>query len=582
MFVYACLAHRFPPCDPTGSFPVRTCKSACEALYTKAELCSAAFSTATSSGLGASIARCNKAGETIGDAALSANFLYPIYLPAWKGEPYFVDDSSSATYQETDGMGKSAPVVCGKIPATGYESGSGVQQQTCAATVCSAPLMKRRLPSLVDTKKDLNMRNASNVDYCKTAEDCTNCTDTCVIGCPYPLLYSDAQYTMQWALVWVPGVLALPIVLLIIVSENAKLAGMKRKNITDRYMQLAAVFCLLHILTDSIPSMVLRNDMRCDGQDSYSQQLNLYGSKAQYVGRVKPNLLQALMFTVVLTLYKVRCQLKASLKMQRYTPGCGLKTATWLLIFVVPLTCYVANLVITSNPWVDTSSNYRKANGYPLVYASLYIPNDIRYQFTSGPKFPTVADEYLWVQVPLMVAGALALVLAAALLGTVYDMHASTNGKSEKGSDSTTKKLAWNMLRFAGAVIICVLLNAAATISYLPNALDFGLALNEFKRCALSGIPTEFFNQTSDMIKVGYNLSDVVFTEKDLLNVTTKCGFSKEGAPSNSLICLLLISQSLPDLLFGIVFAVPAIKQLASRIGKSMAKVDAYSANSSE
>ncbi len=541
-----------------------------------ADLCQAAFFTANAAGLGANIAQCNFDGELVGDSTKTANFLYPRYLPAWKDQPYFVDDSSSKAYVETDGTGKSGTVTCSEVPASGFTS-SGGKPVCSAAQKCAAPLVNRRLPIFVNASSDLNMRNPSNVDFCNTTEDCTNCTDTCVIACPYPLLFSDNEYTAQWSLVWVPGVLALPFVLLIIVSENAKLAGMKKKNITDYYMQLAAVFCLLHIVTDSIPSMVLRNDMRCDGHDSFSIQLNLDGSTAQYVGRVKPNLLQALMFTVVLTLYKVRCQLKASLKMQKYTPGIALKTVTVLLIFVVPLVCYAANLSFSGNDWAATSSNYRAANNYPFVYASLYIPNDIRYQFTSGPKFETVEEEYLWVQAPLMVAGALSIGLSVALLKTVYNMHASTDGKSDKSSTSATKKLAFNMLRFAAAVIICVLLNAAATVSYLPNALDFGLALNEFKRCALSGIPTEFFNQTNQKIVEGKTMSQVVFTEKDLYNVTRKCGFSLQNAPSNSLICLILASQSLPDLLFGIVFAVPAMKQLAGKIGQR-SKVAATSA----
>ncbi len=540
-----------------------------------ASFCESAFNTAAGAGLGGNVANCNAPGELIGDEALVANFLYPNYLPAWKGQPYF---PVGPTYEETDGMGNSATLECGRIPATGFGS-----KQVCEKTQCSEPLVMRRLPVFVDPATDLNLKNASNVDYCNSTEDCTNCTDACVVSCPNPLLFNETagEYTTQWLLVWVPGIVALPFVLVIVFSETVKLAGMKKKNITDRYLQLAGLFCLAHILTDSIPSMVLRNDMRCDGHDTYSQQLNMHGSKAQYVGRIKPNLLQALMFTVVLTLYKVRCQLQASIKMQKYTPGPALKSMTLLLVFLVPGACYAANLLITNNPWADTSSNYRQANNMPFVFPSLYIPNDIRYQYTSGPKFETVNQEYFWVQAPLMIAGACSVVLSAQLLCTVYKMHASSSAKSDKGSTSATKKLAWNMLRFSFAVIICVLLNLIATVSYLPNALDFGLALNEFKRCAMSGIPSAMFNRTSNKVNDGLKLADVVFTEKDLDSVVRKCGFNKNQAPSQGLICLLLISQSLPDLLFGIVFAMPAIKQLTVKVGKLTSKVGATSANSS-
>ena len=58
------------------------------------------------------------------------------------------------------------------------------------------------------------------------------------------------------------------------------------------------------------------------------------------------------------------------------------------------------------------------------------------------------------------------------------------------------------------------------------------------------------------------NASAHVFAETDLNTTLEKCGNIIEMAPPVATIQLLLLSQSLPILLFGGLFALPALRQL--------------------
>jgi hypothetical protein len=105
-------------------------------------------------------------------------------------------------------------------------------------------------------------------------------------------------------------------------------------------------------------------------------------------------------------------------------------------------------------------------------------------------------------------------------------------------------------------------------------------------------IPAKYFNETSgELLKEILNpttgMMDMVdptkitIRDKTANGTITFCGDIKASRPAPELIYLLLLSQSLPVLLFGVVFAVPALKQLHSSLAKLSSKVGATSSASS-
>ncbi len=78
------------------------------------------------------------------------------------------------------------------------------------------------------------------------------------------------------------------------------------------------------------------------------------------------------------------------------------------------------------------------------------------------------------------------------------------------------------------------------------------------------------------------NIDKITVRDKSHNGTIAACGDIKSFAPAAELLYLLLLSQSLPVLLFGVVFAVPALKQLQTSLAKLSSKVGATSsANSS-
>ena len=78
------------------------------------------------------------------------------------------------------------------------------------------------------------------------------------------------------------------------------------------------------------------------------------------------------------------------------------------------------------------------------------------------------------------------------------------------------------------------------------------------------------------------NIDMITVRDKTKTGTIAACGDIKSFAPAAELLYLLLLSQSLPVLLFGVVFAVPALKQLQTSLAKLSSRVGATSsANSS-
>jgi hypothetical protein len=290
----------------------------------------------------------------------------------------------------------------------------------------------------------------------------------------------------MWFCNFLPGVVALPFALLVSFSERFKLSNQKKTNATDYYISIASGICIVFILVDSIPSMLLKEKMRCGVSDSFNYFTNLWPTAVQRVGMVKPFLMQALMFTVDATLFKVRKQLIASQKMAKYQPSKFVVTASLALIFGIPLTCYALTWFLLANPLMESYSPYRVANGGQVYRQSLTVPNNLRYMYTSGPTYTTVVPEYFLVQVPLITAGVFCVLLSASLLVHVRKMHAAS-AASQKGASDTVRRLAWSMLRFAAVAVFCVALQIISVTLYMPQSIVLGGKMDDFERCAKSG-----------------------------------------------------------------------------------------------
>ena len=181
--------------------------------------------------------------------------------------------------------------------------------------------------------------------------------------------------------------------------------------------------------------------------------------------------------------------------------------------------------------------------------------------FTSGAKFNSTTTEYVLVQGPTLVAAVTLPILSANLLLIVKGMGASVSsaGKSGSRNNATLRKLALNMINFSAVSVLCIAVQLAAVLSYLPKATEFGKEMSQFQVCASAGVPTEWWLPDGTLKP---NASAHVFTETDLNTTLEKCGNFIEMAPPVATIQLLLLSQSLPVLLFGGLFALPALRQL--------------------
>jgi hypothetical protein len=191
----------------------------------------------------------------------------------------------------------------------------------------------------------------------------------------YDLIYEEHEWTSMWVINWLPGVASLPLSMLVLFSETVKLRRLKKKNLTEFYILIAALICILYALFDSLPSLVLGSDMRCDGIDVYTA-FKTNGHPAQKLAQLKANLMQSLMFTVVFTLWKVRQQLKASKTMSKYTPSAANKLSAVFFIVLLPVwmawLCYAG----AADPKFENGSQYRVDHGGQVKQNSLAIPNE--------------------------------------------------------------------------------------------------------------------------------------------------------------------------------------------------------------
>lgn len=367
----------------------------------------------------------------------------------------------------------------------------------------------------------------------------------------------------MWLLNWVPGLLSLPLTLLVVYSEVGRIKSVRSRdrNLTEFYIIIAAGLCILHVLVDSIPSMILGSDMRCGGRDIFSAYVMPDGHAMQSVAAIKVNIMQSLMFTVAFMLWKVRQQLAASKKMSKYSPSRGIRLCYVLCAFLVPLLSLLLCLALRADIQYEQNTSWRTMHGGQITYESLSVPNDVRYMFTGGPKFNSTVKEFILVQGPSLLAGFALPLLSLNLIMIVLRMGGSVvaSQKSSSGGNQALRKLAISMIYFAVVSLICICVQVEAVATFLPQATVFGSKMTGFVTCAAAGIPLKYWGADGKVLKGG---NEHVFLENDLNATLEKCGNYVEMAPPSAIIQRLLLSQSMPIFLFGGLFALPALRQL--------------------
>lgn len=535
----------YPLCDGSD-MPRRPCKTWCQEVH--ANSCETTFDLARSAGLGNLVFACD---DAIGDAARLLSIMYANFLGAWDGEPQFLP----AAYSDTvNGVTREVECLDGVV--------GGVV--ACEAPQCNFPMLEQRYPLVVSPDSnvyavpedeafcfDSSSAEGNNNDTL----DCARCQSRCEVPCPYPLLYDDGVYTVLWLSTWLPGLVALPLNVIVLVGEWVKLK--KSRDITDRNVLFASVFSITLFFIDTLPAMAIKN-IRCGGHPTLSDYANVYGPAFCKLGLLKVNVLQALMFASTCSLYKVRKQIAAAGAMSTYEAGHSAQLANLGLVFVAPCILAVTSLFMQTDQLYEASTRYRLSVGGPFNGEFLYVGNNIRYMHSCGPLFASATEELVVVQLPLLLGGAACAALSVSLIGTVYglarsDWALASNAKSRTRGHTGLVKLAASVLRFAAIAVALVVVNAVATLMYVPTAGALGTELGNFLNC----------------IETGINL---VATETDGFGGTTRaktaeevyalCGDIRDKAPSVGLLLMLNLANSLPPLGFGFVFAFPAVSRL--------------------
>jgi len=175
------------------------------------------------------------------------------------------------------------------------------------------------------------------------------------------------------------------------------------------------------------------------------------------------------------------------------------------------------------------------------------------FSFTCGSKLRLEWEEWLFVQSPMLVHALLCLMLSVALMLLARDMRTHfLRCFCDITPSLADANLARTTIRFALCISFLVELNAVATFLWLTQALKFGEDLSIWSGCMSSGInpwketdgPHGFINAT--------NLSPSERLEH--------CGDVGSLAPAIEQLLLLTLSQSLPSVLFGFLFAVHACR----------------------
>lgn len=585
----------FRPCDEEGR-PLKGCKSSCEKVL---DLCETAFQAAIAIGKGDTVIYCDQeiGAEIAGETSVGKD-----YLAHWKGSSNFEEE----TYEwDPLNTGTNAQMRCASVDGLDLAS-------LCKAKTCPEPLLSRYYPVLADKYGvKPGWKNPDDVEYCANLQaqnlsmDCSRCFSTCELPCPYPYMYEDNEMDQMWAAVWVPGFIAFWLNSLVLVTEALKISKMKKKqrNVSE-YLVFAAAFCGLLIASmESLPSMFLKEDMRCNGDGTYS----VYGGNANgndfcFLGQFRHFVLVALMATVCCSLWKVRKQLIAARTMKKYSPTTA-EQSMWVASFVfLPMLLALLAAVTKPDFIYHASSSYRViygADGERLegvnddfAFESVYAANNVRGMYTCQMFFDNTTMEVIFFVAPLLINGFFAAGLSISLLYIVHQMSAadarSQGNSKQKKKNVAIINLAKSMLRFAFVAILLVILNTIANMIYLPEGKEFGTNADSWTRCILTGIPqSQLGNSSYDLNLANKDLSyeagrKVCGDLKDLRPAfyePSEPGGSDDGAVG--LLVMLALSNSMPPLMFGLVFAIPSLKMLKKQLGNKLSSISPTSSAAS-
>ncbi|CAK9017573.1 FZ domain-containing protein [Durusdinium trenchii] len=525
----------FPICDAASSLPRRPCRAGClEVIDATDGICKDVVSLGTAVGMGHLIVSCD---AVIGDASNTPQSIYTNYYSPWDGAPAFVDE----TYTEGGEQLSCVP----------YEAGG-----VCEPMICPEPMLPRSFP-LEIPGKSLRYTIPEDLDYCiglnASEVDCERCKQTCEFPCPYPLIYSDGEYTILWLVQWLPGLLSAPLNALVAFTEFQKMRKLRGKgSVVDATVLIAACFNIVLLFLDSLPSLILHEDMRCAGEETFSYHTNPDGHPFCAFAKIKIHIIQALMFSVGCTLFRVYKQLSASQKMRKYAPGRATKWTFVICIFLIPVVLAIIDLLLQSDQVFESNVPIRLANGYTFADRGLHQANRLRYAFTCGTTVHTVLTEVLMVQAPLFVGGFAAVILSVKLYFLLRKMGHTSSGRKKTGSTSgrgtsAMKTLANNMIRFARICILLVILNTVSTLLFLPQAEDFADNIGEWATC----VQTKY-NPVTDQ---SGNAEDNSLAAGEAL-----CGELSPLGPGLFQLLMVNLSLSIPPLAFALVFAIPILK----------------------
>ncbi len=581
----------YPVCGPDDR-PRRPCLSSCDNLMT---LCKGAYDVAGQTGFETQVMLCD---DTVGGSKSETSQLNVDYFAEWKGKAAFQEDVYTDPHFGAD-------MQC--------TSEKGLDQSAmCKSAVCQQPMIEARQPVAFESgPRVYELQNPEDMEFCTAKNgdgsyvnplNCSRCTSVCELQCPYSestarfnltsltnasnalpddtvIFFTSGEQLAMWLAVWLPGWVGLPLNVLIMLSEVAKLKRMKKKDATDYLILFAGLIGVLLWALDAAPSLVQGSGMRCSGWDTFSDFKNLNGSPVCRVGKLRVFVLQALSWCVVANLYKVYRQLSASRKMSKYSPGPGARYGLPALVWLVPSAFAAVALATEANPRVHAGTVYRNYFS-DVTYndpdrlanmTSLFHPNNLRNMYSCGVFFDTVEIEIALVSVPMLASGFIACVLSILLLMSVSAMHTSSGGKND-----TTRRLAINMLRFAAISIALTVFNFATTFIFMPAAAEFGKDLSRWVNCLSTGM-----NQDNIVDAGGAKegLVNLVNKDKSLFGAFKTCNSIRNFAPDPALLISMSLAQSLPPMLFGFVFAIPAMKQLSAAVTARFSVVPTSSMN---
>ncbi len=519
----------YPYCDSNDE-PLKICWDTCYSLETT---CATAFGMARTLNMDSAIPECNttKVGDTY---EASETGIWNHYPESEVDTPLYPKEGDCSSF-------------------------SGERSLCMMPPECGEPLMFNSFP-VPAIPLENEFAEPGDFEYCQSQNystfDCERCTFSCTLPCPYPLVYTDSELRLQWAFLAIPGLFAFALNLLVLVSEVAKLRAQKRKaTIADFLVFAAALNGIILFFIEGLPALLLEEDVRCNGYEFISVYVNELGHNWCTVGKFRHWFMISLMSTVICNLWKVRKQLLCARNMKKYLPSGVEKAVFAILIIFMPLGLAVGALASEANVLFHQSITYRNEHGDAddADFVSLYHPNAIRGMYGCQFFFNTVTEEYIWYTIPLLCTGLACAVLSVDLLRIVLQMGQGTGTSIRKNKSLIT--LAFNMLRFAVIAVFLAFLNILANMIYMPKAKDFGVLLEMWSNCLVSGIQG-----------VGSGNGDgtlgVVNTNKTLEAGLEFCGNPKAWAPGSWMLQLLAASQGLPAFAFGFVFALPALKQL--------------------